>query len=93
LPGIGPGGEPGDHVELSEELAHHLVGIACGAQPIELGHHVGQRLLDVADGAFRVVLALFVKTALTAHELFTIEIGQGMQDGLARRPGIDQEAR
>jgi len=74
LPGIGPGGKPGHEVELSKKLADDLVGITLGAQPIELGHDLQERLLDVADGALRVVLTLLVETALALDELFAIEI-------------------
>lgn len=93
LPGIGPGGKPGHDVELLEELADDLIRVTRRAEAIELGHDARECLLDIADGAFGVVLPLLVQAALTAHELFTIETGQGMEDGLARRAGVDQEAR
>ena len=49
VPGIGPGGKPGDDVELSEELADHFVGVVFGAEPVELANHFQERLLDVVN--------------------------------------------
>jgi hypothetical protein len=48
---ISPGRKPGYDVELAEEAAHDLVGIPLRTQPIDLGHHAGECLLDVTDGA------------------------------------------
>ena len=75
MPGIGPGGTPGHEIELLKNVADDLIGFVLFTQLIELRHHFGERSLDIADGALGVVLALRVKTALTANELFTIEIG------------------
>ena len=83
MSGIGPGGEPGDDVELSEEPADDLVGVSLGAQPIELGHDLDERLLDVADRVLRVVLALLFETALALEEFFAVEICDRMEDRLA----------
>jgi hypothetical protein len=75
LPGIGPGGTPGHEIELLENVADNLIGFVLFTQLIELRHHFGERSLDIADCSFGVVLALRVETALTANELFSIEIG------------------
>ncbi|MEQ1574252.1 MAG: hypothetical protein ABL993_08400 [Vicinamibacterales bacterium] len=47
---IGPGEQTRHHIELAEEASDYLVGVSVGAEPIELGHHLGEGLLDVADG-------------------------------------------
>ena len=73
LAGIGPGKKPGHDVELLEKAADDLVGVGLGAEAIDLRHDAGERPLDVADGAFRVVLALLIETALTLDEFFAIE--------------------
>ena len=83
--GIGPGGKPGDDVELPEELANDLVGVFHGAEAIELSDDFHQRLLDIMNRTFRIELALRFEALLALHELFPIEIGYGMNDGLAGR--------
>jgi hypothetical protein len=93
VPWIGPGGEPGDHVELLEEAANHPVGVGLGAEPVELGHHSRERDLDVVDGSLRVVLTIELETALTLDELFAIEVCKAMKDRLGRRTGIGEETR
>lgn len=93
MPGIGPGREPGDDIELAKDLPDDLVGIACGAEVIELRHHFRERLFHIADGALRVELPLLLETALTANEFLTVEIRDGMQNGLAGGPRIDQQVR
>ena len=71
-----------DFVELAKELADHLVGIRFRAEPIELGHHARQRLLDVLDGAVRIELTLLFEAALALQEFLAVEVGQGMEDRL-----------
>ena len=93
MPWIGPGGEPGDHVELLEEAANHPVGVGLGAEPFELGHHPRERDLDVVDGSLRVVLTIELETALTLDELFAIEVCEAMKDRLWCRTGIGEETR
>ena len=73
LPGIGPGRESRHQVELPKHVADDAIGLTFGAQLIELRHHLIERGFDIADGALRVVLALSVKTPLTADELFSIK--------------------
>jgi len=92
LPGIGPGRTPGHEVNLLENMAHDLIRLVLLAQLIQLGHHPGERSFDVADRALGVVLALRVETTLATNELFSVEIGKGMQDPIARRRRICQEA-
>ncbi len=92
LAGIGPGGKPGDDVELPEEIADYLVGVFLGAESIELREDFDQRLLDVADRTLGIELALRLETLLALHEFFPIEIGYGMNYGLAGRARICQEA-
>jgi hypothetical protein len=72
--GIRPGREARDDVKLSEEAADHLIGVTLGAEAIDLRHHAGQGLLDVADGAFGIVLALLFEAALALDKFFSIEI-------------------
>ena len=90
MAGIGPGGKPGHNVELPEESANDFVGIVFRAQPVELTDDFDQRLLDIVDRALRIELALFIKTSLAFQEFFAVEVGDGMEYGLARR--IGQEA-
>jgi hypothetical protein len=90
--GIGPGGKAGHRFELLKEPTHDLVGIGGGAQAIELRHHRRQRALDFTDRALRVVLALRIQTALAFDELFSVEIREGMEDGIRLRPRVGQEA-
>jgi hypothetical protein len=92
LPGIGPGRTPGHEVNLLKNMAHDLIGLVLFAQLIQLGHHSRERSLDVADGALGVVLALRVETALATNEFFSVKIGKRMQDAIARRRRICQEA-
>ena len=73
LPPVGPSRRAGDEVELTQQSADDLVGVSGGAQMIQLLQHLTQRLFDVADRSFGVVLALFVETLLALHELFAVE--------------------
>ena len=92
MPGIGPGGTPGHEIELLEQVAHDLVGLVLFTQLVELRHHLRERLLDIADGALGIVLTLRVETALATNEFFPVKIGKGMQNAIARRRRICQEA-
>ena len=60
---------------------------------VELAEDLGECLLDVADGAFRVVLTLLFEAALALEELFSVEIGTGIENRIALRARIGQEAR
>jgi len=76
VPGIGPGGKPGDDVELSEEFADDLVSVVFGAEPVELTDDFQERFLDIVNRPFREELALLLETALTFQKLFAVEIGE-----------------
>ena len=93
VPGIGPTLRAGDDIELGEEAADNLVGVGSRAEVIELVEDFAERLFDVADSPFRVVLTLLLEAALTFEELFAVEVGTGIEDGLALRASIGQEAR
>ena len=58
LLGIGPAGEAGDRVELSEQLPHQLVGVVLRAELFELAEDARQRLVGIGDGALGEVLTL-----------------------------------
>ena len=73
--GIGPGGKPGDDVELSEEFADHFVGVVFGAEPVELTYDFQKRLLHIVNRPFGEELALLLETALTFQKFFAVEIG------------------
>jgi len=91
---VGPRGESGDDVELAEEIADDLVSIGFGTETIQLRHDAGQGLLHIADGALGVELALLIEATLTLGKFFAVEIGKGMEDGLADlRARVGQEAR
>ena len=92
LTGIGPGRKSCHQIELSQDVADNSIRLAFGAQAIDLRHDLGQRGFDVVDRALRVVLTLRIEAALTARELFSIETGKRMENGVARRPRISQEA-
>jgi hypothetical protein len=92
VPGVAPGRKAGDDVELSEELADDLVGICLGAEAVDFGHDLGKSFLGVDDGPFRVELPLLVKAALAFDELFPVKIRQGMENRIALRTRIGQEA-
>lgn len=81
---VGPGGEAGQDIELAKQAADDLIGVSSDAELVDLGHHSGQRALNVFDGLLRIMLALAFQAALTAHEFFTIETGKGMKN---RTPG------
>lgn len=72
--GVGPGGRAGNCIELLKEATYDLIGICCRAQPIELRQHLGQRLLNFADGAVRIILTLRVEAALAFDELFPVKV-------------------
>jgi hypothetical protein len=74
LPGIGPGRTPGHEIELLKNVTHNLIGFVLFTQLVQLGHHLCERAFDVADGSFRVELALGVKTTLATYELFSVKI-------------------
>jgi hypothetical protein len=74
LAGIGPGGQPGDNVELPEEPADDLVGIGLGTEAVELTNDFHEGLLDVVNRALRIELALLFQAALSLDELFTVKI-------------------
>ena len=93
VPWVGPGGKPGDDVELSEEVADHLVGIGLGTEPIELRHDARKSALDIADCPLGIELALLLETALALGKFFAVEVGKGMQNGLTHgRASVGQEA-
>jgi len=92
LSGIGPGGKPGYHVELAEETADDFVRISLGTQPIELRHDLDKCLLDVADRALRIELALLLEALLALQEFFAVKAREGMKYRFARRARIGQEA-
>src|SRR5687767_10649977 len=79
LSGVGPGGEAGQGIESLEESADDLVGVFLGAQAIELRQHLRERFLDLADGALRIVLTMRIEAPLALHELFAVEVGQGLK--------------
>ena len=89
---ISPGGESCDDIELAKQVADDRVGLAFRAEMFDLRHRSCQRALDAADGVFGIVLTLLFEAALALDELFSIEIGQGMKNGIAMRPRIGQEA-
>ena len=92
MPRIGPGRKAGYQIELPQDTADELVGFVLLTQLVKLGHDLRERAFDVADGALRIVLALRVQAALTSNEFFAVEIRKGMQDAIARRRRIGQEA-
>ena len=92
LSGVGPGGKAGEGVELLEQAADDLVGVSAGAEVIELRHHFGERFLDVGNGAFRVVLTLLIEAAFALRKFFAVEIRNGMENRIALRASIGQEA-
>ena len=92
MSGIGPGGKPGDDVELPEEFADDLVSVVFGAEPVELADDFQERSLDIVNRPFREELALLLETALTFQKFFAVEIGDGMETRLTRRARIGQEA-
>jgi hypothetical protein len=74
LPGIGPGRTPGHEIELLQNVTHNLVRFVLFTQLVQLGHDLCEGALDVADGSFRVELALRVETTLTTYEFFSIKV-------------------
>ena len=92
MPGIGPGRPPGHEINLLKNMAHDLIGLVLFAELIELGHHARECSFHIADRALGVILALRVETALATDEFFSIEIGKGMENAIARRRRICQEA-
>jgi hypothetical protein len=72
---IGPSREPGYDVELSKKLGDHLVGVCCGGEGVHLGNHPHEGGLDTVNRLRRIVLTLFLKTAVMFHEFFAIELG------------------
>jgi hypothetical protein len=92
LPGIGPGRPSGHEINLLKNVTHDLIGLVLFAELIELGHHSCERSFHIADRALGVILPLRVETALATNEFFSVEIGKGMEDPIARRRRICQEA-
>jgi hypothetical protein len=76
---------------LAEEAADDLVRVSVGAESVELGHHLQERLLGVSNGTLGVELPLLFQTLLSFEELFAVEVGDRMKYGLARRARISQE--
>jgi hypothetical protein len=93
VPGIGPDRQAGEYVELAEQLAHDLIPITLRAQPIQFRHDTRESPLDFADGVFRVELAMGFEVLLAAHELFAVEVQQGMNDYRALGWGVVEKAR
>jgi hypothetical protein len=91
LAGIGPGGQPGYHVELAEEAADDLIGVSFGAEAIELRHHSIERLFDFIYCALRIELALLLEALLALDEFCAVELGKGMKNRLALGSRIGQE--
>src|SRR4029079_7836506 len=78
------GREPRDDVELSEQGAHHLVGIVFRAEVFELVQDLGDRAVGIGDGAFRKVLTLPGQPFRMLEDLFAVEVGQ--ENRCARNP-------
>jgi len=72
--GFGPGGELGDKVELSEELAHHLTGIIALTQHFQPVDDARNGVFGLGNRRVRVVLALALETLLMLEKLFAVEI-------------------
>jgi hypothetical protein len=77
---------------LSEKAADDLVCVSFGAQSIELRHYLRQRAFSIGNGTFREELTLLLEAALTFHKFFTVEVRDGMEDRVALRAGVGQEA-
>ena len=92
LPCVGTGGEPGDHVELMEQMAHDTGSVRLAAEAIELRHDTAQRALGLANRALGVVLTLFLETALTSDELFAVKGREGVEGRVASHERVGQEA-
>ncbi len=82
LTGIGPSGELGHAVESSEEFANHLAGILTLANIVDLGHQTGQRVLGLADGHIRVVLALTLEAGVMFVQFLPEEVCQTLTGGV-----------
>jgi hypothetical protein len=88
LSGIGPGRKAGDNVELSQKAADDLVRVSFGAESIELGHHLGERSLEVDNGILGVILTLLFEAAFALHKFFAVKVRNGMENGIALRSRI-----
>ena len=77
---------------MAQQATDHSVGIACGAQAIELAHHLGQCPLRIAEGALGIAFALLFKTALTLDDFLAIEISRERDHGFAVMMRIGQQA-
>jgi hypothetical protein len=90
LIGVGPGGEFRDKVELLKERGHHLTGIIALAELVELPEQRGQRVFDLGNRNFRVILSLTFETSVVFQELFAEKIGQAPTGRRMERAGLPQ---
>jgi len=85
LRGIGPGRQPGDRIELPQELADHAVRVVFGAQLLELREHARERPVCFADRLLGEVFPLGRETLAVTNELLAIKVcDEG--DGGSRTP-------
>ena len=85
-----PGGELGDKVELSKELAHHLTGIVSLTQDFQTFDDAGDGVLGLGDCRVGVILALAFQALLMFQEFFPVEVGEALttwSEIMTRRPG------
>ena len=85
LTGIGPSGKLGDTVEFSKELTNRPAGILALAEKFDLCHQAGQRILRLADGHVRVVLALALEAGVVLVQFLPEEVGQTLTGGIPER--------
>jgi hypothetical protein len=84
LPGVCPGGEFGDKVELTEKFTHHLTGVVSLTEILELRHEPRQGVFRLANRDVRVVLALAFEAGVVLLQLTPIEIGETTARGAVK---------
>ena len=87
--GVGPGGETGETVELSQETAHQLVGPVLLAQRFDAGQDSRDGGVGLGDGALRVILALPRESLTMLEKFLTVEVGQQADRGARNPDGAD----
>jgi len=76
--GFSPGGELGDKVELSKELAHHLTGIIALTQHFQAFDNASDRVFCLCNRRVGVVLAVALETPVMLEKFFPVEIGEAL---------------
>lgn len=78
LLGIGPGRKPGDDIESTQEITHHLAGVFPLAELLELPEDAREGVLGLGERMLGVVLPLSLETPMMLEKFLAEEIRKAL---------------